>query len=98
MHNELTNLDYMINHKSSKFTEINSNNIYHVCSKSFHYFAIESILWFSMPNGKEVIVHYDCGESLENRLSKNKQRLTPISETKRMNLNELRRYIFGHNE
>lgn len=97
MRNELTNLNYSINHKSADFIGINSKNICCICKKRFHSFTTESIFWFYTSNEKEIIVHYNCRKSLESRLRKNKQRLTPSSKTQKMDLSELRKYIFGHN-
>lgn len=98
MQNELTNLKHSINHKSAKFIEVNPNNICYICKKKFHSLTTESVFWFYMPNGKEIIVHYNCGKALENRLIMNKRNLLPVGKAGKMYLGELRKYIFENNE
>ncbi|KAK5959250.1 Vam6p PWA37_003205 [Arxiozyma heterogenica] len=98
MQNELTNLNYSINHKSAKFIEVNSNNICYVCKKKFHSLTTDSVFWCYMPNGKEIIVHYNCGKSLEKRSVINKKNLLPTNKAEKMDLSALRRYVFENNK
>ncbi|CAL9737908.1 vacuolar morphogenesis protein 6 [Monosporozyma servazzii] len=90
---ELTNVKYSINHKYSSFIEVNSNNTCKVCNKSFHSLSTDSVYWFTMPDGKHIIVHYNCGKSLENRLQNNKQRNSTLNHP--MNLSDLKKYIYS---
>lgn len=90
---ELTNVKYSINHKYSSFIEVNSNNTCKVCNKTFHSLSTDSVYWFTMPDGKHIIVHYNCGKSLENRLQNNKQRNSTLNHP--MNLSDLKKYIYS---
>ncbi|CAL9732062.1 vacuolar morphogenesis protein 6 [Monosporozyma unispora] len=92
---ELTNVKYSINHKSSAFIEVNSNNTCKVCNRNFHSLSTESVYWFTMPNGKEITVHYNCGKALENRLQNTKQRSSNAIQP--MNLTDLKKYMYSDN-
>lgn len=90
---ELTNVKYSINQKNSSFVEVNSNNTCKVCNKSFHSLSTESVYWFTMPNGKQIVVHYNCGKSLQNKLQNNKQRDSAVNHP--MSLSDLKKYIYS---
>ncbi|CCK70193.1 Vam6p KNAG_0D04480 [Huiozyma naganishii CBS 8797] len=65
---ELVNVTHSLDNNRSKFIQINENYKCHICGKAFSTFTTDEALWFTMRNGRDYVVHYFCGKTIQEKL------------------------------
>lgn len=88
---ELVNTTNALYKNSSEFITLNEKYKCRICNKNFISLTTDMVLWITMKNGKDYLVHYHCGKLLEQKMHENDSQ--KIHFNKPMNLTEAKSLI-----